>query len=156
MPPLKKLSPAETLIKARSYCALQERCHQEVRDKLYGWGLHQAQVEDVIGRLIGEGFLNEQRYAEHYAVSKFRQKGWGRTRITYELKARKISEPCIRLGLKAIEEDEYRAGASRLVARRWALEKGHPTPLRRQRVMRYLLGRGFEADLLQELLPEAD
>jgi SOS response regulatory protein OraA/RecX len=42
------------------------------------------------------------------------------------------------------------------VARRWALEKGHPTPLRRQRVMRYLLGRGFEADLLQELLPEAD
>ena len=156
MPLLKKLTTAEALIKARRYCALQERCHQEVRDKLYAWGLHRAEVEDVIGRLIGEGFLNEQRFAEHYAVSKFRQKGWGRTRIRFELKARKVSDPCIRLGLKAIEEEEYRAGAAKLVARRWALEKGHPTPLRRQRVMRYLLGRGFEADLLQELLPEAD
>ena len=51
----------DALAKARRYCALQERCHQVVRDKLYGWGSHQEEVEQVIGQL-------QQRYqAKQYA-----------------------------------------------------------------------------------------
>lgn len=150
----KQYSPTEALDKARRYCAVQERGHQEVRDKLYAWGLHRTQVEEAIGRLIGEGFLNEQRFAETFAVSKFHQKGWGRIKIEHELKARRISSPCIKLGLKAIEEDEYMDALKRLVHRRWALEKTHPEPMRRQRVIRYLLSRGFEMDRVEAALLE--
>lgn len=150
----KQFTHTEALDKARRYCALQERGHQEVRDKLYAWGLHREQVEDAIGRLIGEGFLNEQRFAETFAVSKFHQKGWGRIKIEHELKARRISGPCIKLGLKAIDEAEYAETLKRLVQRRWALEKGHDGPMRRQRVIRYLLSRGFEMDRVEATLPE--
>ncbi len=63
------------LKKAGHYCAYQERSQQEVRDKLYEWGLWPAAVENIIVKLIGEGFLNEERFAKAYTTGKFRQKG---------------------------------------------------------------------------------
>jgi hypothetical protein len=77
----RSLSMDEALAKARSYCARQERAQQEVRDKLYSWEVRGKEVEGIISQLIREGFLNEARFAEHFAVSKFRQKGWGRRKI---------------------------------------------------------------------------
>lgn len=146
----------EVLGKARRWCAAQERCQQEVRDKLYAWGLRREAVEQAIAQLIGEGFLNEQRFAEHYAVSKFRQKGWGRIKIRAALEAKRVSAPCIALGLKAIEEEEYRAALARLVDRRSEQESGTDAFKKRYRVRQYFLARGFESGLLDDLLQDTD
>ncbi len=131
------------LSKARAYCARQERCQQEVRDKLYAWELRGREVEGIISQLIGEGFLNEARFAEHFAVSKFRQKGWGRRKIEAALKARQVSAPCIALGLKSIEDDEYKAALQKLVAKRWEREKATDPRLKRQKVVTYFLRKGY-------------
>ena len=141
---------AEALTKARRYCAVQERCHQEVRDKLYTWGSHQQEVEQVIGQLIGEGYLNELRFAEHYAVSKFRQKGWGRVKIREALKFKKVSAPCIKNGLAAIDDEEYMAYLASAVEKLRSKTKGRNAWEREQRVKRYLMTRGFESDLIEE------
>ena len=146
---------SDALTKARRYCALQERCHQEVRDKLYGWGSHQEEVEQVIGQLIGEGYLNEQRFAEHYAVSKFRQKGWGRVKIREALRFKKVSAPCIKNGLAAIDDEEYIACLTAAVAKQRTKLKGRNEWEREQRIKRYLLTRGFEGDLITDALKAA-
>src|SRR5690606_26646982 len=99
-------SELELLAKSRNYCARQERSQQEVRDKLYGWGGHREWVEQVIAQLIGEGFLNEARFAEHFAVSKSRQKGWGRRKIQQALKAKGVPEGCISGALGQIDAGE--------------------------------------------------
>jgi regulatory protein len=145
-------SVPEILTKARRYCAVQERCHQEVRDKLYTWGSHQEEVEQVIGQLIGEGYLNEQRFAEHYAVSKFRQKGWGRVKIREALRFKKISTPCITKALASIDYEEYIAYLANAVEKLRAKTKGRNEWEREQRVKRYLLTRGFEGDLITDAL----
>lgn len=142
----------DPLQKARRYCAAQERCHQEVRDKLYGWGLHRSEVEQAIGQLISEGYLNEQRFAEHYAVSKFRQKGWGRVKIRAALQYKKVSPTCIALGLKAIDQEEYRTTLSAAITKWAAKEKEQDAYVREQRVMRHFLAKGFEADLIEGLI----
>ena len=142
----------DILQKARRYCAAQERCHQEVRDKLYDLGLHRTEVEQAIGQLIGEGYLDEQRFAEHYAVSKFRQKGWGRMKIRAALQFKKVSSPCITLGLKSIDEDEYVKALTNAVSKQFAKEKEPDARSRKQRVVRYFLGKGFEADLIERAL----
>jgi regulatory protein len=147
---------ASLLSKARRYCAVQERCHQEVRDKLYGWGSHQEEVEQVIGQLIGEGYLNEQRFAEHYAVSKFRQKGWGRVKIREALRFKKVSAPCIKNGLAAIDDDEYIAYLVAAIAKQFVKVKGRNEWEREQRVKRYLMGRGFELDLIDDVIKARD
>lgn len=143
------------LTKARRYCDVQERCHQQVRDKLYAWGLHQEEVEQVIGQLIGEGFLNEQRFAEGYAVSKFRQKGWGRVKIREALRLKKVSPPCIKNGLMAIDDEEYIAHLGRAVEKLRPKAKGRNEWEREQRMKRYLMGRGFEPDLITDAMKPA-
>ena len=142
----------QALTKARPYCARQERCQQELRNKLYAWELTTPDVEAVIAQLIGEGYLNEARFAEHFAVSKFRQKGWGLRKIEQALKAKQVSEPCIRLGMKSIAEDEYRDTLIKAVAKRWDRVKEEDPYVRRQKVFRYFLGKGFPADGIQAAL----
>jgi regulatory protein len=142
----------QALTKARAYCARQERCQQEVRNKLYAWELATLDVEAAIAQLIGEGYLNEARFAEHFAVSKFRQKGWGLRKVEQALKAKQVSEPCIRLGMKSIAEDEYREALNKAVARRWDRVKEEDPYVRRQKVFRYFLGKGFPADGIQAAL----
>src|ERR1041385_8010377 len=111
---VKIFSPHEALVKAESWCAYQERCQQEMRDKLYSWGLHEKDVENLIAELISKNFLNEERFAKAFAGGKFRIKKWGRIKIRLELKRRKLSEYCIKKGLAEINEDDYRATMKKL------------------------------------------
>ncbi len=83
--PKKKLTPAQALTRAQLACAYQERCHQEMRNKLYEWGLYPDAVENILANLITENFLNEERFAKAYAGGKFRIKKWGRTRADEEM-----------------------------------------------------------------------
>jgi len=147
-------APTDLLPKARNYCARQERAQQEVRDKLYAWGGHQKEVEATISQLIGEGYLNEARFAEHFAISKFRQKGWGRRKIEAALKQKQVSGPCVVLGLKGIEDDEYKANLLKLVAKRWERAKESDVRIKRQKVFRYFLGKGYAADLIEQAIAE--
>lgn len=141
------------LPKARTYCARQERCQQEVRDKLYAWGGQREEVEQVIAQLIGEGFLNEARFAEHYAVSKSRQKGWGRRKIELALKAKGVSASCIASGLKAIDGEEETEQLRTAVAKRWERTKETDPFIRREKVVRYFVGKGFGREEVEGVIP---
>ena len=145
-------SEIELLAKARNYCARQERCQQEVRDKVYSWGGHKESVEQVIAQLIGEGFLNEARFAEHFAVSKSRQKGWGLRKIEQALKAKRVSDACIAKGLKAIDGDESNQQLEMAVAKRWEKLKHEEPFIRKGKLVRYFMGKGFSVDEIEVAL----
>src|SRR5690349_1598270 len=93
--------------KAKHYCAYQERCHMEVRDKLYSFGLYRNQVEQLLTQLIEENYINEERFAIAYAGGKFRMKQWGKEKIKYALKQKRVSDYCIRKALAAISNSDY-------------------------------------------------
>ena len=142
----------QALIKAESYCAYQERCQQEVRDKLYSWGVHEIQVENVIADLIASNFINEERFAKAYAGGKFRIKKWGRVKISIELKRRKISTYCIKKGLAEIEEEEYIKTLQKVAEVKIKATKERDSKKKKYKVMNYLLSRGFENDLVVEVV----
>ena len=147
-----QFSEPELLAKARNYCARQERCQQEVRDKAYAWGAHREAVEQVIAQLIGEGFLNEARFAEHFAVSKSRQKGWGRRKIEQALQVKRVSKVCIVLGLKAIDGDEASDQLQAAVAKRWEKLKHEEPFIRKGKLVRYFMGKGFSVEEIEAAL----
>lgn len=148
----KTLSPEQALQKARHYCAYQERCHQEVKEKLYGFGLHKNQVEQLLSQLIEEDYLNEERFALQFAGGKFRLKSWGRGRIQNELKQRQVSEYCIRKALKQITEEDYRQAADKLSRQKWTSLEGSEPLVRQKKTQDYLLYKGYEWSLIQELI----
>lgn len=136
------------LEKARHYCSYQERCHSEVRNKLFELGARGLDLDNIIVRLIEENFLNEERFAIAYAGGKFRQKQWGRIKITLELKARKISEYCIKKALKEIDEDDYIQTLDNIIYKKIGTLKIKNTIAKKMKLATYGMSRGYEQDLV--------
>src|SRR5438445_10764263 len=90
---------AEALSKIYRYCAYQERSHREVKAKLFDYGLRSGEVDEIVSRLITEGFLNEERFARAFAGGKFRMMKWGKLKIQRELEIAGLTSKCIARGL---------------------------------------------------------
>ncbi len=137
---------------ARKYCAYEERCQQQVRDKLYEWELHQKEVEQIISQLITEGFINEERFAKAFARGKFRIKKWGRIKIKHELKKHRITDYCIKSGLKEIDEKEYSKTLKELAEKKSKLIKEKHPLKKKYKLMNFLIGKGYESDFVREIV----
>ena len=138
--------------KILKYCAFQERSQQEVRDKLYALGLHRREVEQAIGELIAEGFLKEERFALAFAGGKFRMKKWGRVKIKNALREKKVSEPLIKQALAAIDQRDYLKTLQQVIAAKAKITKAENPLKRKYKLASYAIQRGFEPDLVWELL----
>lgn len=152
--PKKKLTPAQALIRAQLSCAYQERCQQEMRNKLYEWGLYSDAVENIISDLITTNYLNEERFSKTYAGGKFRIKKWGRIKIKIELKKRNISAYCIKKAMEEIEDKEYTKTLKQLIAKKSKEIKGGKPQVRNYKIAQYAASRGFEQDLIWDILKE--
>ena len=148
----KRYTPREAKLKIAKYCAYQERCHQEVRDKLYTYGLAKEDVELIIYELIEQDFLNEERFALAYVRGKFRHKKWGRTKITLELKRRKISAYCIKKGMREIDEDDYLKTLDELIAKKIASQKAIKHYQKCYKAVQYVMTKGYESDLAWNII----
>lgn len=147
---VKKITdPKVALTKAESWCAYQERCQQEVRDKLYSWGLWPDAIENIIAELISRDFVNEERFAIAYAGGKFRIKKWGKQKIKMELKKRRISDGVIRIALKEIGADDYDETLEKTLEKKWNAEKEKHPLKKKMKVMRFMMSRGYEADAVR-------
>lgn len=146
---MQQLTKEQALQKLKHYCAYQERCHSEVREKLYSLGVWKRDHDVIIASLIEEDYLNEERFAIAYAGGKWRVKKWGRSRIRYELKQKQVSEYCIRKAMKQIEDGEYLEVLEKLAEEKYRSLKSDQYLVRKKKTMDYLLSRGFEPDLIR-------
>jgi len=150
--PAKRLSYDEAKLKAASFCSYQERYQQEVRDKLYSYGLHQDDVEDLLSYFISEGFVNEERFARAFAGGRFRLKKWGRNKIELELKHRHLSGYCIKKGLEEIDNLEYNNTLDTLISKKSASLPEMDNFTRRNKIANFLIRKGFESNLVWDAL----
>jgi len=148
----KQLTVEQALQKLRHYCGYQERCHSEVKTKLYSLGIFKNEHDAIIATLIQEDQLNELRFAMAFAGGKFRLKQWGRIKIKYELKNKQLSDYCIKKALQQIKEDEYLEVLKKMSEDKFASLKNEPRLIRQKKTIDYLLQRGFEMDLVKRVL----
>jgi regulatory protein len=148
----KPLTKEQALQKLKHYCAYQERCHSEVKEKLYQLGVWKKDHDEIIASLIEENYLNEERFAIAYAGGKFRVKQWGRVKIRYELKQKQVSEYSIKKAMKQIDEEEYLSVLNKLAKEKYAALKSEQYLVRKKKTMDYLAAKGFEAELVRRVI----
>lgn len=152
---LQKLTRDQALPKIKQYCSYQERCHSEVKEKLYSFGLYKKDVEILMANLIEENYLNEERFAIQYAGGKFRMKQWGRVKIKYALKQKQVSEYCIKKALKEIEEAEYKKTLEKLIEKKMqTLKADKNIYMKKRKLQEYLMQKGYEVELVREVVKE--
>ena len=150
----KYISQEEALDKLQRYCAYQDRCHQEVRQKLYDMGVYGDVANEIIADLITENFLNEERFARSYARGKFRMKKWGKAKIKLELKRRNISTYCIKKAMEELEEFDYDDTLLNLLEKKYARIKEPNTFKKRGKLALYAIGKGYESKLVWQMIKE--
>lgn len=147
------LTPEQALARIKHFCAYQERCHSEVKERLYSFGLNTTEIDTIISELINDNFLNEERFARQYAGSKFRIKQWGKNKIRQQLKMKKISEYCIRKGLEEIDDADYEIVFKKLLAQKSdSLKREKNIFIKKRKIKDFLLQRGFESSMIHEAL----
>lgn len=140
------------LQKMQRYCAFQERCHSEVRQKLIEISVYGDTLEEIIAELIADNYLNEERFARAYARGKFRTKSWGRNRIQQELKMRRVSDYCIRKGMEEIEEEDYLATLEKVISKKLEELRGEDQFTAQQKTAQYAMRKGFESELIWRVI----
>ena len=152
MPYKKHLTKEQALQKLKHYCAYQERCHSEVKEKLYSLGVWKQEQDQLISSLIEENYLNEERFAIAFAGGKFRAKQWGRVKIKYDLRQKQVSAYCIKKALQQIDEEEYLKVLTKFAKEKYASLKSEQYLVRKKKTAAYLLQRGFESELVNDIL----
>lgn len=153
----KSISSVEEVIqKMEYYCSYQERCHIEVSEKLRSFVLNQYEKDQVIVHLIESNFLNEERFASIFSISKFHQKKWGKIRIKNELKARKISDYLVTKALKEIPAEEYEMTFETLAEKHWETITEKNDLKKRKKFCDYLLRKGWESERVYEKVKELE
>ena len=155
--PRKKITDQKVgLAKAEHYCAYQERSQQEVRDKLYEWGLYPNMIENIITHLIDGNFLNEERFAKVYTSGKLNIKHWGKGKIKQGLKQKRVSDPLIRKALLGIDPDIYMNILRNVIEKRLPQITEKDSFKRHYKLVQYAMSRGFETDLIRDILKDSD
>ena len=138
-----------------SYCAYQDRCYSEARQKLMDLGVRGTDIEEVIDWLEDEKFLNELRFAKIFAGSKFRLKKWGKIKISQALMQKRVRDEYIHQGLAEIEEEDYLHTLQHLLYKKL---QEQPEDLEltklKQKLFAYASSKGYEPDLIWQTMKE--
>lgn len=150
------LSNEAALRKIKHFCAYQERCHSEVKAKLYSFGIYKKDADAILAQLIEENYLNEERFATQYAGGRFRIKHWGRVKIKHELKMKQVSVYNIKKALAAIDEKEYQKILAKLFDQKLlSLKSEKNIFIKKRKLHDHLMQKGFEINLITAMFTES-
>lgn len=142
--------------KLEHYCAYQDRCHQEVYQKMFSFNLSAHEKEELMVYLIDNNFLNEERFAQSFVRGKHNYKKWGKVRITNELKARNISSTIIKIALKEINDSLYFETFDDLANKHWETISENNLMKKRKKFCDYFMRKGWENELIYEKVKELE
>jgi regulatory protein len=147
-------SKKEALAALTRICSKKETCTSEAIEKLTDWGISNSDANEILEYLIKEKYIDNLRYATHFASDKFRFNKWGRYKILNSLKQKHISGQFISAALENISKDDYLLLLKEELMKKFrSLPKSSDYEIK-GKLYRFAASRGFENDLIMDLLNE--
>lgn len=137
-----------------NYCVYQDRCHQEVERKMREFLLVPEAKDEILLYLMRENYLNEERFTRSYIRGKFYIKSWGRIKIRNHLKFKGVPEKLINKSFDEIDADDYEKTLQKLWHDYYSRQGGTQEYQKKSKTIKYLLGKGFEYENIQEVMKE--
>lgn len=148
------MSREEALSRMTALCSTAEHCESDVRERLQRAALVDADIDSIIDYLYKENYLNTARYCTAFSRDKLRFARWGRIKIGQALRQRRLPQQDIDNALDALPEDEYEEICEGVMAQKArTLRSGEDTYTRRNKLLRFALGRGFTMDEALRAMP---
>ena len=147
-----QLTYREALDRARELCGRTEKCCNDIALKCLDWGLSMDEAAKLTASLVQDKFIDEHRYASSFVHDKFRFNKWGRIKLAYALRQKKIAEKNIREALSLIPENTYHQILTDLLTLKAKSIKETDPYHRRNKLLVFAQSRGFEADEIRRII----
>ena len=154
--PAKPLTPDQVLDKMAKYCAYQERCVKEVRDKLKTFDIAEEDKTKILDYLLDNRFVNDERYAKAFVRGKVNQSGWGVNKIRFHLIQKGIDKDIIDEALGQTDEEAYRQRLIEILKTKAKTVKADSDFEKKRKLAAYAMQKGFEGPLVWEVVKEFD
>lgn len=152
----KEKTEQEAYLELATLCAQAEHCQQEMRDKMRRWEMDEAVQERVIGRLVKERYIDEERYTRAFVNDKIRYQKWGRRKIQQALWMKRIDNDIQQRVLDEVDDEEYLDVLRPLLKQKRKTTKAQSDYELNQKLLRFALGRGFTFDIIRQCLDVED
>ena len=152
--PTKPLTPDQVLDKMAKYCAYQERCVKDVRDKLKTYDIPQEERDKILDFLLDNHFVNDERFAKSFVRGKLNQSGWGVNKTRFHLMQKGIDKDIIEEALGQTDEEVYRQRLIDILKTKSKTVKAENDFERNRKLAAYAMQKGFEGSLVWEVLKD--
>jgi|TARA_R110000737_G_scaffold352130_1_gene396863 regulatory protein len=143
----------EAKSKIEYWCSYRDRSEFETIQKLHTYGQTEKDIEKIISYLKEYNFLDDDRFVNSFVSGKFRIKRWGRKKIYAGILSKRVNKETVQKALQSIDEQEYNIVIDELVEKKMRLLSGEKDPWKKkQKILQYVISRGFEYDLVQDIL----
>jgi len=133
-------------------CAQAEHCQWEMLEKMRRWELPEDAQARVMQRLVGERYVDDERFARAFVNDKIRYNKWGRRKVEQALWQKHIDEDIRRQVLNEVDDDEYLSVLRPLLKQKRKSVKAQSDYELNQKLMRFALGRGFTFDIIRQCI----
>lgn len=152
----KPLTPDQVLDKMAKYCAYQERCVKDVRDKLKTFEIPEEEKAKILDYLLDNRFVNDERFAKSFVRGKVNQSGWGVNKIRFHLIQKGIDKDIIEEALGQTDEEAYRQRLIEILKTKAKTVKADSDFEKKRKIAAYAMQKGFEGSLVWEVLKSLD
>lgn len=151
-------SREKTMKRAGNLLAAKARSVRELRERLLEkpW-TDEAIVDEVIEKLKGYKYLDDEQYARDIALSKLRQKPQGKRRLQQSMSRKKLDRSTVDLAISEAFETMPEAELINIaIAKRLRLKGIPETREDTKKFYDFLLRQGFGFDLIREKMSAVD
>ncbi len=152
--PAKPLTPDQVLDKMAKYCAYQERCVKDVKDKLKTYDIPQESKDEILDYLLDNRFVNDERFARSFVRGKVNQSGWGVNKIRFHLMQKGIDKDVIDEAFGQTDEEVYKQKLIDILKAKSKTVKAETDFERKRKLAAFAMQKGFEGSLVWEVLKE--
>ena len=152
--PAKPLTPDQVLDKMAKYCAYQERCVKEVKDKLKTFDIPEEAKAEILDYLLDNRFVDDERFTKSFVKGKVNQSGWGMNKIRFHLMQKGIAKELIDEALGQTDEEVYRQRLIDILKTKSKSVKAPSDYEKKRKLAAYAMQKGFEGSLVWEVLKD--
>ena len=152
--PDKPLTPDQVLDKMAKYCAYQERCVKDIKDKLKTFDISEEEKTKILDYLLDNRFVNDNRFAKAFVRGKVNQSGWGVNKIRFHLIQKGIDKDIIDEALGQTDNEVYRQRLIDILKTKSKTIKADSDFEKKRKLAAYAMQKGFEGNLIWEVLKD--
>lgn len=153
---MNKITEQEALRRLTALCSQAEHCSHEMLEKMRKWELTDEEQARVMEYLTTKKFVDDERFAQAFALDKVRYSKWGRRKVEQAMWAKHIDSGIRQRVLDGIGDEEYIEVLRPLLRSKRKSTRAAGEYELNMKLMRYALGRGFDISLIRQCIDGFD